>query len=60
MLRNAFLHFTDSGMTLAGLIIFVSFFMGLLLWVFLPLQKNHYARMSQLPLDGKEKNYERN
>ncbi len=39
MLRNAFLHFTDSGMTLAGLIIFVSFFMGLLLWVFLPLQK---------------------
>ena len=39
MLRNAFLHFTDSGMTLVGLIIFVSFFMGLLLWVFLPLQK---------------------
>lgn len=52
MLRNAFTHFTDSHLTMIGLIIFVLFFLGLLLWVFLPFNKKHYQRMKKLPLQG--------
>lgn len=56
MLREAFLNFDDKTMTLIGLIIFVTFFVGLFIWVYLPFKKRHYEEMSQLPLGPTENN----
>lgn len=55
MFREAFAHFSDTHLTFIGLGIFVSFFIGLLFWVFLPMQKKHFERMRNLPLEKGEK-----
>jgi len=54
MLRNAFNHFTDTGMTTFGLLIFAGFFLTLLVWVYLPVRKKFYKKMSQLPLESED------
>lgn len=55
MLREAFRYFNDETLSLIGLIIFVVFFIGLLIWVFLPSQKKYLNKMKHLPLQEDEK-----
>ncbi len=52
MLREAFLNYSDANLTMIGLIIFVTFFIGLLLWVFNPFRKKHFERMRNLPFEN--------
>lgn len=55
MFREAFAHFNDTNLTFIGLGIFVTFFVGLLFWVYLPMKKKHFERMRNLPLEKGEK-----
>ena len=50
MFREAFSQFNDTHLTFIGLFIFVTFFIGLLFWVYLPMKKKHFERMRNLPL----------
>jgi cbb3-type cytochrome oxidase subunit 3 len=50
--QEAFQHYSDQSLTIVGLFIFVTFFVGLLFWVYRRTQSSHYKYMSQLPLEG--------
>ncbi len=43
--------FTDIGLTLIGLMIFVVFFVLMIFFVFRKSGKGHYEKMAQLPLE---------
>ncbi len=43
--------FTDIGLTLIGLMIFVVFFVLMIFFVFRKSGKSHYEKMSKLPLE---------
>jgi cbb3-type cytochrome oxidase subunit 3 len=49
-MREAFQNYSDQSLTAFGLIIFVVFFTGVVLWVFRKSQKNYFDSMAQLPL----------
>ena len=47
--------FADANAGMAGLIIFVLFFIGLLIWLFRPGAKKHYKDAGHIPLkEGKD------
>ncbi len=41
-------------MTCAGLMIFLSFFVGMLIWVYQRRRHEHFAEMSRMPLEASE------
>ncbi len=55
MKQEVFQNFNDQNLTILGLFIFVTFFVGLLFWVYRRTQAPHYKYMSQIPLEGELK-----
>ncbi len=53
MFKQAFANFTDQHLTITGLIIFVTFFLGVLVWVNLKQNILNYEKIQNIPLkDG--------
>ncbi|MGZ3744142.1 MAG: cbb3-type cytochrome oxidase subunit 3 [Pseudobdellovibrionaceae bacterium] len=50
MNKEAFDYFTDTQLTVVGLILFLVFFMGVLCWTSLKANKVIYKNLEQLPL----------
>lgn len=50
MMRQGLSYFTDTQLTLAGMIIFLVIFTGVLFWVFRKSGQAHYSKMEMLPL----------
>lgn len=48
--------FADASAGILGLIIFITFFAGLMLWIFRPGAKKHYKDMGNIPLKEDEDN----
>jgi cbb3-type cytochrome oxidase subunit 3 len=61
MKQEAFRYFTDQHITIIGLFIFFSFFIGLLVTVYRRSQSPYYEYMSKLPISDKngDLNHER-
>lgn len=51
--------FTDTHLTILGLIIFFFFFMGVLAWVTRKNVREYYKTMEKMPLNDGELSYER-
>jgi cytochrome c oxidase cbb3-type subunit 4 len=49
-MKQGLLYFTDTYLTIIGLMIFFGFFLTALVWVFLPRNRNLYKYTAQLPL----------
>ena len=47
--------FADANAGMIGLLIFVIFFIGILIWVFRPGSTKHYKDAGQIPLEEDEK-----
>ena len=58
-MKEGLSYFTDTYLTVIGLIIFVSFFCGVVLWVNRKIAKGFYGEMEQLPLKDGEFTHER-
>ena len=55
MFKQAFVNFNDQHLTITGLVIFITFFLGVLVWVNLKHNIKNYEQIQNLPLrDGDE------
>lgn len=55
MFKQAFTNFNDQHLTIIGLMIFMTFFVGVLVWVNLKQNIKSYEQIQNLPLrDGDE------
>lgn len=55
MFKQAFANFSDQHLTITGLVIFISFFLGVLVWVNIKQNKHSYEKIQNLPFnDGDE------
>lgn len=53
MKSEAFVHYSDVGLTLTGLILFVGLFLAMILWTGLKGNQKRYRKIEQLPFqDG--------
>ena len=52
MKQEAFQYYTDQNLTIFGLLIFVTFFIGLVFWAYRWLRAPHCNYMSHLTLEG--------
>ena len=55
MKQEVFQNYTDQHLTILALFIFLSFFVGLIIFVYRKSKTHHFNYMSQLPLDGEPK-----
>jgi len=53
-MKDGLEYFTDTHLTVIGLIIFLSFFLGVLWWTSLKHNKNNYKQLEQIPLNDGE------
>ena len=44
-------YFTDTHLTVLGLLVFFVFFLGVLVWTSLKMNRDNYKLLEQLPLD---------
>lgn len=50
MKQEGLAYFTDIHYSIIGLIIFIVFFVGVVLWAYRGTAKEHYKKMANLPL----------
>lgn len=50
MKQEALKYFTETHLTVLGLVIFFTFFVGMILWTHRKSSKSLYRRLSELPL----------
>ncbi len=55
MKSEGLLYFTDLYLTMGGLIIFFGFFMAVLVWSALPVNKIRFRHFEKLPFENGEK-----
>lgn len=54
MFKQVFLNFTDTHLIVLGFILFISTFIGALVWTILIQKKEFYDQLSVQPLNGGE------
>lgn len=54
MFKQVFLNFTDAHLMVLGFVLFMTTFMGALIWTILVQKKEFYDRLSVQPLNGGE------
>lgn len=52
MLKEGLKFFTDTHITLIGLVLFMTLFVGIVLWVNRKSTKQLYSQISEMPLQG--------
>lgn len=56
MMKDKLIHFTDSNLIVFGFILFMSVFLGTLIWTLFIQEEKFYDKLSTLPLKGGDKN----
>ena len=51
-MKEGLKYFTDTHLTVIGLFIFFSFFVGVIWWTSLKANKEQYKKLEQIPLEG--------
>lgn len=59
MKQDGLTYFTDTHLTILGLVIFLLFFTGVLSWVSRKNVRDYYKNMEHMPLNDGELSYER-
>lgn len=59
MKQEGLSYFTDTHLTVLGLIIFFAFFIGVVWWVSQKSRRGYYSEMEKMPLNDAELLYER-
>lgn len=54
-MKEGLLYFTDTHLTAFGLVLFFSFFIAVIVWVTLPVNKTRFRRFESLPFENGEK-----
>lgn len=57
-MKEGLMYFTDTHLTAIGLILFFGFFLGVIWWSFLPLNRQRFRRFESIPFEHGE-NHER-
>lgn len=52
MFKQAFMNFSDSHLIVIGFLLFMTTFLGALIWTFFVQDKNFYKQMSEMPLNN--------
>ncbi|MBC7466650.1 MAG: cbb3-type cytochrome c oxidase subunit 3 [Bdellovibrio sp.] len=50
-MKEGLKYFTDTHLTSIGLLLFFTFFVGIVFWVFRKGSKNYYNQSAQMPLE---------
>lgn len=53
-MKQGLLYFTDTYLTVIGLLIFFGFFLSVIWWTSLPRNKNRFRRFENLPFENGE------